>query len=70
MFCHQILLTMTRDVLKLQGFADICENVQTYRGGYAKADRRSLERALFSGDLKACIATNALELGIALAEMF
>lgn len=38
--------------------------IMSYRGGYSINDRREIEQEMFNGNLKAIIATNALELGI------
>ncbi len=40
------------------------EAVRGYRGGYLPRERREIERACAPGEIRAVVATNALELGI------
>ncbi|MCL6551773.1 MAG: DEAD/DEAH box helicase [Firmicutes bacterium] len=42
----------------------VAARISPYRAGYLPADRRQIERRLFSGDLLGVVATSALELGI------
>lgn len=44
--------------------SDLLRRVMSYRGGYTPQDRRRIEKQMFSGELLAVIATNALELGV------
>ena len=44
--------------------ADLCTQVESYRGGYSKLERRLIEDKLFSNQLLGVVGTSALELGV------
>lgn len=48
---------------------DLAEAIAPYRAGYTAAQRREVEQRLAGGELKAVIATSALELGIDIGEL-
>lgn len=43
---------------------ELAPTVRSYRSGYLSSERRAIEHELFSGALRAVVATSALELGV------
>ncbi len=48
---------------------ELANLIKPYRAGYLAEDRRKIEKELFTGDLLAVIATNALELGVDIGQL-
>jgi DEAD/DEAH box helicase domain-containing protein len=60
----ELIQRLTRLRLEEDGRADLAERIAPYRAGYTPWQRRDIERRLAEGELRAVVATNALELGI------
>ena len=58
----EILLKYLRDACERGPLAG--DMVRGYRGGYLPRERREIERKIRDGEIRAVVATNALELGI------
>ncbi len=58
----EILTTYLKDACAQLPFSH--EAVRGYRGGFLPKERRHIEQGLRSGDVRAVVATNALELGV------
>ncbi|MBI1897744.1 MAG: DEAD/DEAH box helicase [Acidobacteria bacterium] len=58
----EVLLTYLKQACEPKPMSS--DAVRGYRGGYLPKERRQIERRLRQGDIRAVVATNALELGI------
>lgn len=67
----EMLMKEVRSLLSQQEFSfGLAEGeIMAYRGGYSKQDRRNIEQKMFNGDVRALVATNALELGVDLSDL-
>lgn len=57
----ELILHYARELLRQEGLE---KRIMAYRGGYLPAERREIERQLFTGELLGVTATTALELGV------
>jgi len=63
----EILLTYLRD--SLRGSINTKQAIFGYSGGYLPNERRRIEKGLKSGEIRAVVSTNALELGIDIGQL-
>ena len=65
----ELIHKFARDQLAERGHRDLADAIAPYRAGYTPQQRRDVEARLAAGELRAVVATNALELGIDIGEL-
>ena len=60
----ELVTRIARDELERLGAGELADLVMPYRAGYTPQQRREIEAQLSSGELRAVVTTDALELGI------
>jgi DEAD/DEAH box helicase domain-containing protein len=68
----ELILTYLRERAAGNSTSDLAdpqEQIRGYRSGYLPQQRRAIERGLRQGQVRAVVATNALELGIDIGQM-
>ncbi len=65
----ELIQRFTRLRLEDRGRRDLADLVAPYRAGYTPTQRRAIEQRLMSGELRAVVATDALELGIDVGDL-
>jgi len=65
----ELIQRFTQLRLEDRGRADLAELVAPYRAGYTPSQRREIEARLVSGELRAVVTTDALELGIDVGDL-
>jgi DEAD/DEAH box helicase domain-containing protein len=65
----ELILRFTRARLEELGEPAMARQISPYRAGYTPQQRREIEARLAAGELRAVVATDALELGIDIGEL-